>query len=128
MPDEIDLYDYQKESIDNWEKNKFSGIFNMATGTGKTITGLSGIVRLSQNINNEIAVIIVCPFQHLVEQWVEDIRLFNMDPIIGYSSSDQRDWKDKLYNSVIDYNMGVISISVLLLQTLPMQQVLYRIK
>ncbi len=108
MPDEINLYDYQKEAIDNWGKNKFSGIFNMATGTGKTITGLSGIVRLSQNINNEIAVIIVCPFQHLVEQWVEDIQLFNMDPIIGYSSSDQRDWKDRLYNSVIDYNMGVI--------------------
>lgn len=108
MPEEIKLYDYQKEAIDNWEKNKFKGIFNMATGTGKTITGLSGIAKLSQNSNNEIAVIIVCPFQHLVEQWVDDIKLFNMNPIIGYSSSEQRDWKDRLYNSVIDYNMGVI--------------------
>ncbi len=108
MPEEIKLYDYQKDAIDNWEKSNYKGIFNMATGTGKTITGLSAIVRLVQKVNNEIAVIIVCPFQHLVEQWVDDIQLFNMDPIIGYSSSEQRDWKDRLYNAVIDYNIGVI--------------------
>lgn len=109
IPDEIKLYDYQKEAVENWEKNKFRGIFNMATGTGKTITGLAAVARLSQKVRNELAVIIVCPYQHLVEQWVEDIRLFNMKPIIGYSASSQRNWKDTLYNAVIDYNLGVIN-------------------
>ncbi|HHV84034.1 MAG TPA: DEAD/DEAH box helicase family protein [Tepidanaerobacter syntrophicus] len=108
MPEKVELYDYQKEAIDNWEKNNYRGIFNMATGTGKTITGLSAVVGLAQKMDNRIAVIIVCPFQHLVEQWVDDIRLFNMDPIVGYSSSKQRDWKDRLSNAVIDYNLGII--------------------
>ena len=45
----------------------------MATGTGKTFTGLGAISRLSESVDDNLAVIIVCPYQHLVEQWVSDI-------------------------------------------------------
>lgn len=34
------LRDYQKEAIKGWKENAYRGIFNMATGTGKTITAL----------------------------------------------------------------------------------------
>lgn len=44
----------------------------MATGTGKTYTGLGAVVRLFEE-KKRLAIIIVCPYQHLVEQWVEDI-------------------------------------------------------
>ena len=54
----------------------------MATGTGKTYTGLGAISKLCEDENDELAVIIVCPYQHLVEQWVEDIVKFNITPII----------------------------------------------
>lgn len=52
-----------------------------------------------------MAVIIVCPYQHLVEQWVEDIVRFNMKPIIGYSSSPQKDWKQRLSKAVRDQKL-----------------------
>lgn len=51
---------------------------------------------------DKLAVVIVCPYQHLVEQWVEDIVRFNMKPIIGYSSSPQKDWKSRLSKAVRD--------------------------
>ena len=42
------------------------------------------------------------PYQHLVEQWVEDVVKFNIRPIIAYSTSSQIDWKDRLKKAVRD--------------------------
>lgn len=100
IPDSVTLEPYQKEAIDNWETNGFRGIFDMATGTGKTYTGLGAIARLSERLEDKLAVVIAVPFQHLVDQWVEDIEKFNMKPIIGYSSSPQKDWKKRLTNAI----------------------------
>jgi superfamily II DNA or RNA helicase len=107
IPSYIELRDYQIKAIDEWEKYGFTGIFDMATGTGKTLTGLGGVTRLSEKIQNRFAVIIVCPYQHLVEQWVEDILKFNIDPIIGYSASKQKDWKRLLENAIRDQKLKV---------------------
>ncbi|MFA3905755.1 DEAD/DEAH box helicase family protein [Fusobacterium nucleatum] len=96
LPKEYKLRNYQEEAIKNWINNNYRGIFDMATGTGKTLTALGAIAKLSEKLQDKLGVIIVCPFQHLVEQWVEDIKKFNMKPIIGFSSSPQKDWKDRL--------------------------------
>ena len=96
LPKEYKLRDYQEEAIKNWINNNYRGIFDMATGTGKTLTALGAIAKLSEKLQDKLGVIIVCPFQHLVEQWVEDIKKFNMKPIVGFSSSPQKDWKDRL--------------------------------
>ena len=102
IPDDVTLHDYQTEAIASWVGENYHGIFDMATGTGKTFTGLGAISKLSEDLNDKLAVIIVCPYQHLVEQWVEDIVRFNMKPIIGYSSSPQKDWKQRLSKAVRD--------------------------
>jgi superfamily II DNA or RNA helicase len=107
IPSNIKLHDYQQEAIDEWQKHNFRGIFDMATGTGKTFTGLGGIVRLHDYLKGNLAVIIVCPYQHLVEQWVDDILLFNIDPIIAFSESCQKDYKKRIKNAVFDFNLGV---------------------
>ena len=44
---ELKLRDYQVEAIDNWFNNDNFGIFEMATGTGKTFTALSAFKKLS---------------------------------------------------------------------------------
>lgn len=105
----IKLREYQDEAIDSWQAHGFRGIFDMATGTGKTYTGLGAIVRLYEK-KRRLAVVIVCPYQHLVEQWVEDIEFFNMSPIIGYSASKQKNWKKRLENDIIDFNLGIIDV------------------
>ena len=104
-PSNITFHDYQQEAIAAWVGENYCGIFDMATGTGKTYTGLGAIAKLSEYLNDDLAVIIVCPYQHLVEQWVEDIERFNMKPIIGYSSSPQKDWKKRLSNGIRDQKL-----------------------
>lgn len=108
IPLGFELRDYQKDAIEKWKYNNYRGIFDMATGTGKTYTGLGAITELYED-KKRLAVIIVCPYQHLVEQWVEDIKLFNMLPIIGYSSSKQKNWKKRLENDIFDFSIGVIN-------------------
>lgn len=107
IPSDITLFDYQNEAISEWEKQNYKGIFDMATGTGKTLTGLGAVSKLSEVLNDRLAVFIVCPYQHLVEQWVEDIEQFGMKPIIGYSSSEQKNWKSLLKYAVEDFNLEI---------------------
>lgn len=107
IPEGFGLRDYQIEAIETWKMNGYRGIFDMATGTGKTYTGLGAVAKLFEE-KKKLAVIIVCPYQHLVEQWVEDIELFNMEPIIGYSASKQKNWKQRLEDDILDFNLGII--------------------
>ena len=108
IPTPIDLYDYQREAIENWKTNNYCGIFDMATGAGKTFTALGALSSLSKNLNNNIAVVIVAPYQHLVEQWVEDIIQFNVKPIVAYSYPGQK-WRKQFSDAVTAYNVGAIN-------------------
>lgn len=108
VPDAYTLRDYQRDAISEWGKHCYRGIYDMATGTGKTVTALASVVELCQWLGNELAVVIVCPYQHLVDQWVEDIELFNIRPIVGYSTSPQKDWERRLDKAIRDQKFGVI--------------------
>ncbi|MHA6260037.1 DEAD/DEAH box helicase family protein [Sporosarcina sp. CAU 1771] len=109
IPEGVTLHPYQNEAIGSWKEKGYRGIFDMATGTGKTFTGLGAVAELYKENKRRLAVVIVCPYQHLVEQWVEDIELFGMKPIIGYSSSKQRKWKQNLEDEIEYFNYDVTS-------------------
>ena len=102
IPKDVTLHDYQKEAISVWVGENYRGIFDMATGTGKTYAGLGAISKLSEDLDDELAVIIVAPYQHLVEQWVEDIERFNINPIVAYGDPAHKDWRKKLSKAVLD--------------------------
>lgn len=106
IPETVTLYDYQKQAINNWQQHNYIGIFDMATGTGKTFTGIGALCELYKNQGMVFAVI-VCPYQHLVEQWVEDLEVFGIKPIIGYGSPQYKGFRRKLKNAVFDFNLQV---------------------
>lgn len=107
MPYDLKLYDYQKEAITNWMEHSCCGIFDMATGTGKTFTGLAAVCTLSKSLNGCLGVVIVAPYRHLVEQWVEDINSFGVNPIIAYSYPGQK-WREEFSDAINAYNCGAI--------------------
>lgn len=100
------LRKYQNQAIDEWEKSNYNGIFDMATGTGKTLTALGASIRLFSKLDN-LAIVIICPYTHLVEQWVEDLENFNFNPIVGYGSMHDKKWQEKLKNEVMRFNLNV---------------------
>ena len=95
---------YQEDAINNWKNNGYNGLLSMATGTGKTLTGLLGLTTLF-NDKKKLASIIVCPYQHLVEQWADDVRAFNINPVLCYSKYD---WKSQVYRKVKFINNDTI--------------------
>lgn len=99
ISDGIKLHDYQKLAIDEWEKHNYRGIFDMATGTGKTFTGAGAICRLFEN-KKRLVVFVCCPFTHLVDQWCEELAGFNIDPIKCYGSVD---YEIKLNRAMIKF-------------------------
>jgi len=107
VPSSVCLRPYQNDAIASWENHNFSGIFDMATGTGKTYTALAAIARLYECMGERLGVIIVCPYQHLVEQWKKDIEAFGMKPIVCYSASTQRNWRQRLQTAITGFSLGV---------------------
>lgn len=108
VPKDVEFFEYQKQAMSKWIDKGFCGIYDMATGSGKTYTALGSICQLSKILKEKLAVIIVAPYQHLVEQWVDDIINFNVKPIVAYSYPGQN-WRAEFNDSVIGYNVGVIN-------------------
>ena len=89
---------YQIEAFNNWVENDYSGIFAMATGTGKTITALNCLLNLYRQDATYKAVILV-PTVALLQQWKKECESFNFNNIILVSS--KTDWLKQIstYNT-----------------------------
>jgi len=107
IPAFIELREYQNNAIIEWTKNKFNGIYEMATGTGKTITAISSIVKLIEQFErakSPCGLVFVVPYKVLLEQWVDNLALFNIHPISCYDS--KKSWLLRVRNAIDLYNKG----------------------
>jgi superfamily II DNA or RNA helicase len=73
--------EYQLEAYQNWIKNKYSGLFAMATGTGKTITALNCAL-IEYNLKKSYHIIILVPSKALLSQWEVELKSFNFKSIL----------------------------------------------
>ena len=120
MTSRFQLRDYQKIAILEWEKNNFCGIFEMATGTGKTHTALGGISKL-QTKTKRLAIVITTPYTHLTEQWIDNVLGWNTSVSTTEQISetiirafDNSNWKIELGNAVYNFNKKSFSGNYLL--------------
>lgn len=106
------FFEYQLEAINKWIGNKMCGLFEMATGTGKTITGFGCINRMQKQYPRTITVI-ACPYKHLTEQWKNHYKKYNLDfqdydRIISEKTiicnSDYPKWKSDFDNLIYEFN------------------------
>lgn len=96
--------DYQKEAYKAWVNNGKTGVFAMATGTGKTITSLNCILNEYKQSGNYRVVVLV-PTIALVEQWQAEIANFNFKEIIQISS--EHDWKSRIADIKRNLRWGI---------------------
>ena len=103
----IELRKYQKEAIEQWFENKGKGILKMATGTGKTITALALVSNLYKKCGEKLSIIIACPYKHLVAQWKNVAKSFNLNPILAFESHER--WENLLNSKITSFNSDVIN-------------------
>ncbi len=84
------LRKYQRDAILNWKKNGYIGIFEMATGTGKTFTAINGIKELIKEKGKGILIVVACPYTHLIRQWVREFETEGMSATEVYGASSSK--------------------------------------
>lgn len=99
---------HQRDALNQWRSRDFQGIFAMATGSGKTVTAIYGLVKLFEKINRMFLVVAV-PFQGLADQWVEELSIFGIDAIPCYESTAL--WADRLTQAVSLYEVGALKFA-----------------
>ena len=85
--------EYQKKAFDSWKKSQ-CGLFNMATGTGKTLTSLNCLLQIYKQFGYYKAIILV-PTVTLVEQWEKECRKFDFQHVVKVCSRN-KDWKSDI--------------------------------
>ena len=98
LPSGLKLRDYQREAIRAWFSVNGRGMFEMATGTGKTITALAAVTKLAEIYDKQdrpLLAIVVAPQIHLVDQWAREAKTFGITPLCCYDNA--KSWVDSAH-------------------------------
>lgn len=97
------LFDHQRDARREWAKAGGRGLLAMATGSGKTITSLSIASSLYDALEDRwLCIVIVAPFIHLVDQWIEVSAGVGLAPIRCAEGSAR--WQDELSTAIYALN------------------------
>ncbi len=104
--------EYQKEAFNEWVKKGYSGVFAMATGTGKTITSLNCLLNIFNKEQSYRAIILV-PSIALLNQWEEEVNSFNFRKIlkVGGGNNWEKDFANYCSNYSWDLKEDLVIIS-----------------
>ena len=91
------LLDHQKIAVINWKSNGYRGIFQHATGSGKTITALKAI---EDHVKTGGVALILVPSSLLLQQWTIEINreIDSLSLIVAGSGNNK--WK---HNNLLRY-------------------------
>lgn len=99
--------DYQRQAVEAWLKQRGRGMLKMATGTGKTKTALFAAYQLGHVLRQReqpLVIVIVVPYQHLVDQWIPDVEAFGVRPVAVYESSQR--WQPAVEDQLAEVRLG----------------------
>lgn len=103
----ITLRDYQQEAVDQWFSNDCRGLFQMATGTGKTFTALAALDEYLSQRSEPVLTVIAVPVTHLAAQWADELEKFGFkSPRLLFGTANS-DWKRALSRTVSNVNLGI---------------------
>jgi len=99
------LREHQEKALKNWRASSYSGIFALATGSGKTVTALHAATKFSEQ-GYPLVLIVAVPYQILAEQWVSVMEQFSMSPIRAFYSRDN--WVGKIDEAITAFVGGAL--------------------
>lgn len=130
MPPGLSLRDYQRDAVRAWFGANGRGMFEMATGTGKTITALAAVTKLAEVYDKQdrpLLAVVVAPQIHLVDQWAREAKKFGISPLCCYD--DAKTWIDSAHAltsglAARTNGFGMLISTIRTLSRPPFQQVL----
>jgi DNA phosphorothioation system restriction enzyme len=107
IPPGIVVRDYQRKAVEAWLGQRGRGILKMATGTGKTKTAMFAACQLAQVLGRReqpLIMLVIVPFQHLVDQWIPEVESFGVRPVAVYESSQR--WLPVVEDQLAEARLG----------------------
>lgn len=86
----FNLFPHQVNAIKEWSSQSCRGIFEHATGSGKTISALAA---MEEHLSDGLPVLVVVPSRLLLEQWIVEVRRFYPEAIILGVGGGHHRWK-----------------------------------
>lgn len=109
----VELYQHQERAVKSWVEHGMRGIFEMATGTGKTFAAIACVHR-ALNQYNKLVTVIACPLQHLIKQWEREIADYGLRVQCIVADSSNRHWKNSMTDFLMDISIGHKSAVIVL--------------
>jgi superfamily II DNA or RNA helicase len=100
---EFSIRHYQQDALQEWRRNGFKGMLQLATGAGKTIIAAYAAAKIFER-DSRLALVIGVPYQALADQWVESLEAFGFMPIRCYES--RANWYGDAVTLASAYNAG----------------------
>ena len=110
-----ELFQYQREAIEQFCKNKFNHFYEMATGTGKTFTSIRTISALEGRINTNLFTVICVPQIDLQVQWRDALKADGYESVFLLGGVAVADTDSNLNKAIISYfadSKNVICVAV----------------
>jgi len=104
------LFEHQIGAIESWKKSDYKGLFKLATGAGKTFTSICAMVELYEFLarqSEQLFVVVTVPYIELANQWVDELKPFNITAIPCYESSTK--WMSLLDNKILRFKSGELN-------------------
>lgn len=100
------LKQHQKDALNSWKNKDFHGVFELATGSGKTITAIYSAVKIFDS-RHRLFLVVAVPYQSLADQWADNLRIFNINPLVCYGGEHR--WLSSLNSQVVDFQVGLLN-------------------
>jgi superfamily II DNA or RNA helicase len=107
IPPGIVVRDYQRKAVEAWLAHHGQGMLKMATGTGKTKTAMFAACQLARALTareQPLVLLVIVPFQHLVDQWIPEVESFGVRPVAVYESSQR--WLPVVEDQLAEARLG----------------------
>ncbi len=119
FPKTIHPHDYQIEAIDAWFNNGCIGLFNMATGTGKTYTAIFAVRKLLDQIKEPAILVVSVPNTHLIENpWINSMKkvmkIDGPEVEIIKAMGNSKEWNSCLIQAKMNLRMGKTNLIIIL--------------
>jgi superfamily II DNA or RNA helicase len=101
----LTLRKMQKEAIGKWQNNNFNGIYEMATGTGKTRAAIGSIKKLEDE-NEKFITIIVVPTDTLGVQWKNELEKWDYKTTLTMKNPN---WKQDIQDLILLHHKNKIN-------------------
>jgi superfamily II DNA or RNA helicase len=99
------IHEHQRDALNEWKSSNYQGIFELATGTGKTITSIFGAVKIFE-ATKKLCLVVSVPYLSLAEQWVDELRKFQIIPIRCFET--HKNWESNLQETIKKFNSDLI--------------------